>query len=127
MIAPQLIRPLPFLIGTSGQTMRSKHALRAGLAVFDLVGRDRNQGIPPDLRLPRTRIEGAATTARLFPGINERGLTGGAIWYDYQTVSPERLCWVIAAAAIQAGATLVNYAEVVAPLRDGARAIGARA
>lgn len=126
VMAPQLIRPLPFLIGTYGQAMRSVHALRAGLTVFDVVGRDRNRGIPAALHLPPTRIESAASTARLSPGIDTRGLTGGAVWYDYQTVSPERLSWVIASAALQAGATLVNYVEVVAPLKDGARAVGAR-
>lgn len=126
IMAPHLIRPLPFLIGTYRFTKRSKLALRAGLAVFDVVGRDRNRGVSSELHLPRTRLERLATTRRLFPGIAERGLTGGAIWYDYQTVSPDRLCWTIAAAAVQAGAALVNYADVQGPLTDGARVTGMR-
>lgn len=126
VMAPHLIRPLPFLIGTYGLGMRSKPALRVGLGLFDLVGRHRNRGVSSELHLPRTRLERAATTKRLFPGIAERGLTGGAIWYDYQTVAPDRLCWAIAAAAIGAGATLVNYAEVTAPLKEGARVVGTR-
>src|SRR5262252_2103045 len=41
-IAPHLIRPLPFLIGTYGYGRRSRAALGAGFAVYDRIGRARN-------------------------------------------------------------------------------------
>ena len=68
----------------------------------------------------------AAATRRLFPGIAERGLTGGAVWYDYQMQHPDRLTWAVALAAKQAGATLRNYVEAVAPIRTKGRVSGAR-
>lgn len=125
-IAPHLVRPLPFLVGTYRFTKRSRSIIRAGFAAYDLVGRQRNRDVPPELHLPATRLESVATTRRLFPGIAERGLSGGAIWYDYQVRHPDRLNWTVALGALQAGARLSNYTQVVAPLRDGRRIAGAR-
>lgn len=111
-MAPHLVRPLPFLIGTYRGTTRARTAVRLGLKVFDWLGRDRNDDVLPELHLPKGRLESAGATRRLFPGINETGLSGGAIWYDYQTIHPDRLTWCVALAAERAGATLCNYAEV---------------
>ena len=63
-IAPHLLRPLPFLIGTYRRTKRSRSALRAGFAAYDLVGRHRNAGVPAELHLPEgaTRIRRDDTT-----------------------------------------------------------------
>jgi glycerol-3-phosphate dehydrogenase len=114
-IAPHLIRPLPFLFGTYRSLKRSRLAVRAGLKFYDYLGRHRNDGVTPELHLPKGRLESAAATKRLFAGISEAGLTGGAMWYDYQTAQAERLTWAVAAAAHQAGATLANYVNVTGP------------
>jgi len=124
-IAPHLIRPLPFLIGTYGQGTRSRLALRAAFAVYDRVGRSRNHQVPAELHLPACRLESRTTTRRLFRGIREQGLTGGGIWYDYQTRHPDRLTWTVALGAEAAGARLVNYVEAVGPRRQGDRVTGA--
>jgi glycerol-3-phosphate dehydrogenase len=125
-IAPHLLRPLPFLIGTYGWTTRSRWAVRAGFRVYDLVGRKRNRHVSPELHLPRARLESAAATRRLFPGVTEPGLSGGAIWYDYQTRHPDRLAWTVALAARRAGAVLANWVQAETPLRAGGRVVGAR-
>ncbi len=124
VIAPHLVRPLPFLTGTYRFSKRSRTALRVGFAVYDALGRSRNAGVSPELHLPRTRLESRAATRKLFAGIDETGLSGGAIWYDYQTRHPERLTWCVALAAIRAGAVLVNYAEAIAPVRSSGRLTG---
>lgn len=125
-IAPHLVRPLPFLIGTYRFTKRSRWLLRAGFAAYQVLGRRRNVDVPAELHLPKAKLESAAATRRLFPGIAASGLTGGAVWYDYQTRHPDRLNWTVALAADRAGAHLVNYADAVAPLVDGRRVAGAR-
>lgn len=118
-IAPHLVRPLPFLIGTYRGTKRSRTAVRAGFALYDLIGRQRNRDVTPELRLPDGRLESVAVTRRLFPGIAEPGLSGGAIWYDYQTIHPDRLTWCVALAAESHGAVLCNYVEATGLLQDG--------
>jgi glycerol-3-phosphate dehydrogenase len=125
-IAPHLSRPLPFLVGTYRFTKRSRWLIKAGFAAYDLIGRSRNTDVSPELHLPKARLESASTARRLFAGIEDRGLSGGAVWYDYQVRHPDRLNWTVALAALQAGARLSNYSQVVAPLKDGRRIAGAR-
>ena len=79
-IAPHLLRPLPFLIGTYRGTRRSRLMVRAGFKLYDFVGKSRNQHVSPELHLPSTRLESPAATQRFFPGIAPKGLSGGAIW-----------------------------------------------
>jgi glycerol-3-phosphate dehydrogenase len=125
-IAPHLIRPLPFLFGTYRTPFRSRTAVRAGFRAYEFLARHRNRGVTGELHLPKGRLESAAVTKRLFAGVNAKGLTGGAMFYDYQTVQSERLTWCIALAAHAAGATLVNYVEAVGPRTDGAPGVNAR-
>jgi len=125
-IAPHLIRPLPFLVGTYRGSRRSRLVIGAGFRVYDLLGRSRNHGVSPELHLPRTRLESAAATTRLFPGVNGKRLTGGAVWYDYRTHHPDRLTWTVALAAARAGAVLANHVEALGPLGGDGRVEGAR-
>jgi glycerol-3-phosphate dehydrogenase len=126
-IAPHLLRPLPFMMGTYGTGKRSRLAMRAAFKLYDFIGRKRNAGVLPELHLPRTRLESATATRRFFPGIEGKGLSGGAVWYDYQTVHPDRLTWTVALAAERAGAVLANYVEALAPLREGQHIAGVSA
>lgn len=125
-IAPRLLRPLPFLVGTYRSLLKNRLALRAAFALDEWLGRRRNEGLEPELRLPAPRLLSKAATLRLFPGIRADGLTGGAQWYDYQMVQSDRLTCAFAAAADRAGADLANYAEAVEALRSGGRIAGMR-
>lgn len=125
-IAPLLLRPLPFLIGTYRSLFKTRLALRAAFQLDAWLGRRRNDGLEPELRLPPPRLLSRAATLRLFPGIREQGLTGGAQWYDYQMVEGDRLTCAFAAAADGAGAQLANHVEAVGALREGGRVTGMR-
>lgn len=126
-IAPHLIRPIPFLMGTYRSLARGRLALRAGFRVDGWLGRHRNRGIEPELRLPPARLVSRTACRKLFPGIREDGLTGGAMWYDYQMVEADRLTIGFALAAARHGATLANYVEAIEPIRSGGRIAGVRA
>ena len=120
-IAPLLLRPLPFLVGTYRSVTRNRLALRAAFALDGWIGRDRNEGLEPELHLPRARLLSPTATQKLFPGIRPHRLTGGAQWYDYQIAENDRLTWSVAAAADRAGADLATYAEVEAVHRAEGR------
>ena len=126
-IAPWLLRPLPFLVGTYRSVTRGRMALRAAFKIDDWLGRDRNRDVEPELHLPPARLLSKAATQRFFPGIRADKLTGGAQWYDYQMVEPDRLTFAFAAAADRAGATLANYVEALTPIREGGRIAGMQA
>jgi glycerol-3-phosphate dehydrogenase len=123
-IAPWLLRPLPFLIGTYRSVLKGRLVLRAAFKIDEMLGRHRNAGVEPELHLPAPRLVSKAATLRLFRGVKQTGLTGGAQWYDYQIVEGERLTFAFAAAADRAGADLANYVEAVAPIKEGTRIAG---
>ncbi len=125
-IAPALVRPLPFLVPTYGHGRRGREVLAAGLLANDLLTLDRNRGLAPDAQLPRSRTLSRTEVLARVPGLDPSGLTGGALWYDAQVSSSERLLVGFLEAAASAGAALANYAPAVALRRDGARVRGAR-
>jgi glycerol-3-phosphate dehydrogenase len=123
-IAPWFLRPLPFLVGTYRSATRNRLVLRAAFTVDAWLARRRNDGVEPELHLPKARLVSKAVALRLFPGIRQEGLTGGAQWYDYQMVEADRLTLAFAAAADRAGADLANHVEAVAAIKDGGRLAG---
>ncbi len=125
-IAPHYVRPLPVLVGTYRRTRRSRAIIGAGFAIYDLLGCRRNAGVAPDLRLRSSHVVSRDEAQTRFPGIDRNGLTGGAIWCDYQARHPDRINWLVARAAIAAGADLASYADAVEPLRANGRVTGAR-
>ena len=125
-MAPWLLRPLPFLVGTYRSPTRSRLALRAAFSLDAWIGRNRNEGVEPELHLPAARLLSKAATLRLFPGVRQYRLTGGAQWYDYQMVESDRLTIAFAAAAERAGAAIVNYAEAVSAIREHGHVAGMR-
>jgi glycerol-3-phosphate dehydrogenase len=125
-IAPRLLRPLPFIVGTYRSVVKGRLALRAGFKLDGWLARHRNDGVEPELHLPPARLVSRAATLKLFPGVRQDRLTGGAMWYDYQIVEADRLTLAFAESAEAGGAALVNYAEAVAPIRNGDRVAGMR-
>ena len=126
-IAPWLLRPLPFLVGTYRSTTRGRLAIRGAFKLESWLARDRNVAVEPELHLPAPRLVSKAATLRLFTGVRQDKLTGGAQWYDYQMVESDRLTFAFATAADRAGADLANYVEVVGVVRDGQRVKGVTA
>ena len=126
-IAPHLVHPLPFFIPTYGHAMRGKEILTLALRINDLIGFDRNRLEDPQKHLPPGRIISREECLRLFPGFEKKGLTGGAIVYDCQMFSSERLILSFARSATMYGAQVANYVEVFGLLRNGERVAGVKA
>lgn len=126
-IAPHLVHPLPCVMPTYGHLIRGKEIMAIALAINDLVGFDRNQLGDPQKYIPRGRIISKSECLKLIPGVNKRGLTGGAIWYDCQMYNSERLTLSFVLSAARAGADVANYVEVIGFLRDGDRITGVKA
>jgi glycerol-3-phosphate dehydrogenase len=123
-LAPWLLRPIPVIVGTYRSVVKSRLALRTVFKIDGWLGRHRNVAVEPELHLPAARLVSRAATVRLFPGLREEGLTGGAQWYDYQVVENERLIIALAAAAEQTGAELVNHVEAIGAVRENGRIAG---
>ncbi|MGD9903697.1 MAG: glycerol-3-phosphate dehydrogenase/oxidase [Vicinamibacterales bacterium] len=118
-MAPHLVQPLPFCVPTSGWATRSPAALRVALALTDLVGLDRNDGVDEALCLPGGRTVSRDECLRLNPLIAADGVRGGAVWADYQMRQAERVTLAAVRSAAAAGAAAANYVEAVALARTG--------
>ena len=110
-IAPHLVRPLPFVVPTYRHPLRNRAVMSAFLFSYDLLAFDRNKGVHRRLALPRSRTISRDECLRLSPAIDPTGVTGGAVWHDYQLHSPERLAIALLAAAVKNGAVAANYTE----------------
>jgi glycerol-3-phosphate dehydrogenase len=123
-IAPTLVEPLPVLIPTKGLGSTSRAAMRAALAANDLLSLHRNQGLPPDRRLPAGRLLSLEQCRRHFPAFPVSDASGGALWYDARLRHPERLTLALVRSAVTRGAVAVNYCRVDRVLVEGGRAVG---
>jgi glycerol-3-phosphate dehydrogenase len=127
-IVPHLVRPLPFVVPTTRHPKRSKLLMRIGLAMSDAVAKDRNQGLPdPGTHLPRARILSRDEALRLNPMVSPDGVTGGALWYDYQMQSTDRVTLSFLLSALDAGACAANYVRAKRFLQEHGRVVGVMA
>ncbi|MGE5246399.1 MAG: FAD-dependent oxidoreductase [Betaproteobacteria bacterium] len=126
-IAPHAVAPLRFALPLTRSLTKGALAMRAGFLLDRCLAFDRNRDVPPSLHLPGGRVVTRATAIQRYPGLRRQGLTGAAVWYDYETIESDRLTFAWALGAAEHGAVLANHVEAIAPLLDGRRVTGARA
>ena len=73
-----------------------------------------------------SRIVSRDEALRLNPLVAPDGVTGGAVWYDYQMVSTDRVTLSFLLSAADAGATAANYVKATASSQQDGRVIGVR-
>lgn len=116
-IAPHLVRPLAFTWPVYDEARVPLWKLGAGLFLYDALAFFRNVG-GNHQRLPPEKV------IELEPAIRRERLRGGARYYD-ATTDDVRLTLATVRAAADAGATIVNHAEVRLLRRAGAHVTGA--
>jgi glycerol-3-phosphate dehydrogenase len=126
-IAPHLVQPLACAMPLYGHGVRGREAVAIGLWLNELAGSSRGGSPDPARRIPRGRLLSRAEMLALCPGLDARGLTAGALWWDAQTWSSERLLLAFLAAADARGAALANHVEATGLLLEGERSTRPRA
>ena len=126
VLAPHLVHPFPFLIPTYRFGKNNKPMIKAGMVFYDLLAFDKKRIEDEDKRIPDHRTVGRAEVLALEPGVKPDKLTGGAIYYDCQMESPERLTLEFIHGAARRGADVTNYAEVVDLVSHGQRVEGVK-
>lgn len=124
--APHLVSPVEFVIPCYGHGMKGAEVLRAAFLLNDLIGWDRNRGIEAGRRIPRGRLLSKTECLRRVPGFRAEGLKAGAVYADAQVYSSERFAMAIARSAAEAGAVLINNAEVVGAILEETKVTGLR-
>ncbi|MEA3150803.1 MAG: glycerol-3-phosphate dehydrogenase [Gammaproteobacteria bacterium] len=126
-IAPHLVNPLPIVIPTYGHGRQGKAFLAAGMLAYDLLTAGRNAGIADRSRHIRgTELLSKRRILELFPEIETRSLTGGAVFEDGQMYNAARLVLAFVKSAANKGAIAANYTQALRFLWDGRRVVGMR-
>ena len=126
-IAPHLVSPLPILVPTYRHWNQGKLAMYLAFRLNDMISFDRNRFLQPEKAIVRGRIISKAECLKLCPGLDNRELTGGAIFYDGQVYNPERLTLSVLWSASLAGAALANYVRVSGFMEDHNKIAGVEA
>jgi glycerol-3-phosphate dehydrogenase len=116
-IAPHLVWPLPFVFPVHQGDRISRWRLAAGMLLYDVLALFRN--VRPHRMLGKRRMLEAE------PMLRDRGLLGGARYYDAQC-DDARLVVATARSAIHHGALVANYMSVRALERTAGRVVGAQ-
>ncbi len=116
--APHLVRPLKFLVPIYAGEKPTRLEMKIALLLYEGLGFDRNRGVAEDKYLPRHSWLSREDVLRLEPGVHSRGMSGGElkgayVYYDYQSVYPERLLLDWALTGEAQGAQYFNHCEVV--------------
>ncbi|ERN40695.1 glycerol-3-phosphate dehydrogenase [Rubidibacter lacunae KORDI 51-2] len=111
--APHLVKPLMLTVPIYGDRSRPYWKIWAGMILYDFFSFDKS--MLPHRMLPKQKFR------QHLRSLDPDGLKGGAQYYDAQVVYAERLCLENIIAAREAGATVLNYVEVIALERNGDR------
>ncbi len=110
--AGHLVRPLPFLIPVYDDSHPGRRTFQAGLTLYDMLSLDRNWKVPEDKKIPSHVFLSSEEVRKAEPGLKAEGLIGGFLYYDFQSLHPERLNLEFLKSAVNAGCTAFNHFEV---------------
>ena len=116
-IAPHLVWPLPFVFPVHRGDRISRWQLAAGMILYDVLALFRN--VRPH------RLLGKRGMLEAEPMLRDRGLLGGARYFDAQC-DDARLVVATARSAIHHGALVANYMTVRGLERTAGRVVGAQ-
>ncbi len=116
-IAPHLVWPLPFVFPVHRGDRISRWRLAAGMMLYDALALFRN--------VRTHRMLGKRAMLEAEPMLRDRGLIGGARYYDAQC-DDARLVIATVRSAIHHGALVANYTAVRALERTAGRVVGAQ-
>ncbi len=116
-LAPDLVKPLTFLIPVYEDRGPKGWQLRIGLWLYDAFSREK--------ALPRRRWVSRTEALALEPRLGPQGLVRAALYSDAMA-HDARLVLAVIRAAAEAGALVANYARVVEVVRHDGRVRGVR-
>ncbi len=111
-IAPNFVYPLPFLVPFYEGRKSNKWLLETGMILYDILSFDKGRTWDKAKKIPGHHSLSREEALREEPNLRREALTGAAIYYDCQSIFPERLTLAFVKSAIEHGARVANRAEV---------------
>jgi len=121
VIAPHLVRPVPFLFPLRHRLWERAY-VGTGVTAYDLLGFSLGQvrGLPGHRQLSRR------AALRLAPALKRSAVTGAVAYWDAQ-VDDARYVLTLARTAADYGANVASRVQVTGFLREGVRVTGVKA
>ncbi len=118
-IAPNFIYPIPFMIPNYRRYKGGMWMMMAGMFLYDVLSFDKKDTWDKSKELSNHDTYRRNKTLKLEPGIRKNKLVSSTIFYDYQSIFPERLTLAFIKSAIDYGAKVSNYALVKGFIKNG--------
>jgi glycerol-3-phosphate dehydrogenase len=121
VIAPHLVRPVPFLFPLTHHVWERAY-VATGITAYDALGFSLGQvrGLPAHRQMSRRQA------LRVAPALKRSAITGAITYWDAQ-VDDARYVVTLARTAARYGAQIASRVQVTGFLREGARVTGVRA
>lgn len=123
---PGLTSPIGCLMPLYGRGAKRPSVFRLALAVNALLSAGRNKGVPSSNHLPSGSVITPQEVSDAFPMVRQKGLKGGAIWFDGLMPDPQRILITLLRAACSESAVALNYAEAIDTVLSDRRVTGIR-
>ncbi len=111
-IAPNFVYPIPFMVPNYGRLKDNKWIIMIGLTLYDVLAFDKKWTWDKSKRIPNHSTYSRKKATELEPKLRRKGLTGASVYYDCQSIFPERLTLAFIKSAANYGAKVANYAQV---------------
>jgi glycerol-3-phosphate dehydrogenase len=111
-IAPNFIHPTSFLFAIYKKDKASNFMMKIGMLLYELFSFDKNWLWDKGKKMPHHKSISSTDILKLFPNALKDGLTGGQMYYDCSSHSPERFTLTFIKSAVKYGASVANYTKV---------------
>ncbi|HOE20878.1 MAG TPA: glycerol-3-phosphate dehydrogenase/oxidase [Spirochaetota bacterium] len=111
-IAPTLVYPFPFMIPNYKSLLNNRWVLKMGMIMYDILSFDKGWTWDRSKKIPLHSQISREKALQEEPNLKAEGLTAATIYYDCQSIFPERLTLMFIKSAVNYGAKVANYAEV---------------
>jgi glycerol-3-phosphate dehydrogenase len=127
-VVPHLVERLPFCVPTYGDPRRSALLMRVALGINDVVASDKHAGLAdPAHHLPPGRVVSRDEALEMNPLVDPDGITGAAVWHDYQMRNAERVTYAFVASTAATGAVVANYVGATGTIVEDGTIVGVTA
>lgn len=119
-IAPNFVYPAPMMmVHYKTPLNNNKWIVKIGMLMYDALSYDKNFTWDASKRIPLHRTISKQEVLQSEPYVRAKELTGASIFYDCNSIFPERLTLAFIKSAVAYGAKVANYSQVQGFIMDG--------
>jgi len=111
-IAPNFVYPLPFMFPNYVKWKGNMWKMMSGMFLYDTLSFDKKYTWDKSKQLPNHKTLSYQKTIKSEPNIIKDKLRNSTVFYDYQSIFPERLTLAFIKSAVEYGAKVSNYSLV---------------